>query len=77
MLHFDKLQKEKTCNKLLYNHYMHGVFHTQGNLVALPQSLQSKAWTQQKFTEISDSWIAQLVFTQVQLSQMGGVKIQS
>ena len=42
-----------------------------------PQSLQSIVWTLHKFRQQLHSWILQLVETQVQLSQMEGVGLQS
>ena len=50
---------------------------TEVKHVVWPQSLQSAVWTLQKITQTIHVWIRQLVFTQVQLSQMGGVGLQS
>lgn len=42
-----------------------------------PQSLQSTVWTLLQITQQLHVWILQVVVTQVQLSQMGGVGLQS
>ena len=42
-----------------------------------PHSLQATVWTLHKFRQQLHSWILQLVVTQVELSQMGGVGVQS
>ena len=42
-----------------------------------PESLQFTVWTLQSRTEQLHSWILQVVPTQVQFSQIGGVGLQS
>ena len=42
-----------------------------------PQNLQFTVWTLHKMTQQLHSWILQLVSAQIQLSQVGGVDLQS
>ena len=45
--------------------------------VSWPESFQCTVWTLQSSRQQLDSWILQVVVTQVKLSQMGGVGVQS
>ena len=66
----------KTTEKNLRQQLSHLIVRSEGNGV-WPQSLQSAVWTLQKTTQQLYSWILQVVGVQIQLSQMGGVGIQS
>lgn len=84
-LQLTNLNKEQWRSKCIYIQFHESVCHcgsvdTHCPSVGTrdwPENFQPAVWTLQSSTELLHSWILQLTMTQVQLSEVGGVELQS